>query len=160
MAPYTMKININNPVTEITYVASARLSGDGYVTATGNNIPARTTSTGASLAKGGGHEGLFIATFFAVHGCAKNLLVWSSMSAKSDGKVIVLIAFVDSHTSITSIPNLCYNDPSALGLTDGKVQASGVINGNGVTFTVTLAGYDTTYPDATATLTTEIFAVA
>ncbi|KAI0420846.1 hypothetical protein F5X98DRAFT_371338 [Xylaria grammica] len=155
MAPYTMKIKIDDPVSEVTYIASARLSGDGYVTATGSNVPARTTSNGASLLKGGGHEGLFIATFFAVSGCSKNLLVWSSMSAKSDGQVIVQIAFIDSHKSITAVPDLCYKNPSALGLTDSKAQATGVLHGDQVTFTAELTGYDATYPDATATITIE-----
>jgi hypothetical protein len=94
MAPYTMKINIQSPVRDVAYIGSARLPGDGYVTVTGRNCPATPTAStaeGASLAKGGGHQGLFIATLFSVSGCLQNLLVWTSMSANSDGKVIVQV---------------------------------------------------------------------
>jgi hypothetical protein len=88
-----MKINIKNPVRDVAYIGSARLAGDGYVTTTGYNVTALSTSEGASLAKGGGHEGLFIATLFSVVNCPQNLLVWSSMSANSDGQVIVQVRF-------------------------------------------------------------------
>jgi len=94
MAPYTMKINIKDPVSDVAYIGSSRLPGDGYITVTGRNCPANnsgSTTEGASLAKGGGHQGLFIATLFSVAGCLQNLLVWTSMSAKNDGKVIVQV---------------------------------------------------------------------
>ncbi|RYP26547.1 hypothetical protein DL768_011687 [Monosporascus sp. mg162] len=119
MAPYTMKIDIRNGTpNEVVYVGSARLSGDGYVSTTGYNVGAQATGEGASLLKGGGTEGLFIATLFSISGCSQNLLVWSSMSAASEGEAIVKIAFIDADKSITSLPDTCYNRPESLGLTN------------------------------------------
>ncbi|RYP93103.1 hypothetical protein DL770_000760 [Monosporascus sp. CRB-9-2] len=88
MAPLTMKIEIRNVTpSEVTYVGSARLSGDGYVSSTGYNVGAQSTGEGASLSQGGGHGGLFIATLFSISGCSKNLLVWSPMSAASNTQI-------------------------------------------------------------------------
>ncbi|RYP27630.1 hypothetical protein DL767_007594 [Monosporascus sp. MG133] len=144
MAPYTMKINIRNDLKdEIAYIGAARLKGDGYVCSTGKNIAAGSTDEGASLKKGGGTEGLFIATFFSVPGCAKNLLVWSSMSAASGGEVIVRVAFVDVDKSVTSLPDDCYYKRDTLCLTEGEV------NGH---FWAKVEEYDGKYPDSTCTV--------
>ncbi|RYP11222.1 hypothetical protein DL764_000178 [Monosporascus ibericus] len=131
MAPYTMKIVIQNDTpNEVAYIGSARLSGDGYVSSTGYNVGTQTTGEGASLSKGGGTEGLFIATLFSVSGCPKNLLVWSSMSAASGGEVIVKIAFIDADRSITSLPDACYYNPESLDLKKDKAQAQETVNGH------------------------------
>ncbi|RYP66834.1 hypothetical protein DL769_005929 [Monosporascus sp. CRB-8-3] len=153
MAPYTMKIEIQNrSPSKIAYVGNARLGGDGYVSSTGYNVDAQSTAEGASLSKGGGHEGLFIATLFSVFGSSKNLLVWSSMSAASGGKVIVQIAFIDADKSVTSLPDTCYNRPESLGLTSDKADAWGTIDGEDGAFHATLESYDGKYPDSACTV--------
>ncbi|RYP83487.1 hypothetical protein DL770_005377 [Monosporascus sp. CRB-9-2] len=157
MAPYTMKINIRNDLgDEIAYIGAARLKGDGYVCSTGKNITAGSTDEGASLKKGGGTEGLFIATFFSIPGCAKNLLVWSSMSAASGGEVIVQVAFVDVDKSVTSLPGDCYDRPKTLGLTGEEAQTEGIDASNG-TFRAKLEEYDGKYPDSTCTVSVGCF---
>ncbi|RYP64350.1 hypothetical protein DL771_008795 [Monosporascus sp. 5C6A] len=159
MAPYTMKINIQNGLVgegEVAYIGSARLKGDGYVCSSGKSIAAGSTDEGASLKKGGGTEGLFIATFFSIPGCPRNLLVWSSMSAASSGKVIVRIAFVDADKSVTSLPDDCYYRPDTLGLTDGKAQTAATDASNGG-FIAKLEEYDGKYPDSTCTVSVSSF---
>ncbi|RYP09096.1 hypothetical protein DL765_008576 [Monosporascus sp. GIB2] len=153
MAPYTMKIEIRNHTpSEVAYVASARLSGDGYVSSTGYNVGASSTGEGASLSKGGGHEGLFIATLFSISGFSQNLLVWSSMSAASDGKVIVQLAFIDPDKSVTSLPDACYNRPGSLDLTSTKAEARGTVSGYSGGFHATLESCERNYPDAACTV--------
>ncbi|RYP58957.1 hypothetical protein DL771_011046 [Monosporascus sp. 5C6A] len=153
MAPYTMKIEIRNSTpSEVAYIGSARLSGDGYVSSTGHNVSAQSTGEGASLSKGGGHEGLFIATLFSISGFSQNLLVWSSMSAASGGKVIVQIAFIDADKSVTSLPDACYNKPESLGLTDGKAETRGTVDGYQGGYHATLESCDGIYPDSACTV--------
>ncbi|KAI1816879.1 hypothetical protein GGS20DRAFT_147938 [Poronia punctata] len=159
MAPYTMKINIKDPVTDVAYIGSARLPGDGYVTVTGRNCEAGSTTQGASLEKGGGHEGLFIATLFSIAGCLQNLLVWTSMSADSDGRVIVQLAFVDTQDA-SALPDSSYYKPETLGLTSGTAIAKGIVDGNNASYMAKLDHYDTTYPDATCTVSISHFSVA
>ncbi|RYP37896.1 hypothetical protein DL767_002768 [Monosporascus sp. MG133] len=160
MAPYTMKIEIRNSTPyEITYVADARLSGDGYVSSTGYNVGPQTTGEGARLSKGGGTEGLFTATLFSVSGFSQNLLVWSSMSAASDGKVIVKIAFIDADKSITSLPDACYNRPESLGLTNGKAQARETVKGQTNGLDATLESYDGKYPDSACTVSVTYWSI-
>lgn len=93
MAPYTMKINIEGGKS-VSYICSARLEGDGYVTTTGRTVTALGSNNEcASLEKGDGTDGLFIATLFSISGCSQNLLVWSSMSAPSAGGISVKVRF-------------------------------------------------------------------
>ncbi|KAI8628329.1 hypothetical protein F5Y19DRAFT_486283 [Xylariaceae sp. FL1651] len=153
MAPYTMKINIQNPEIDVAYIGSARLKGYGYVTTTGTNVAAGSTSEGASLTKGGGTEGLFIATLFSVSECSENLLVWSSMSAASDGEVMVQIAFIDPNLSITSLPDTCYYEPNKLGLTTDVSSTRGKSSSRAMTSLMAkLEHYDRTYPNSTCTV--------
>ncbi|RYP77261.1 hypothetical protein DL769_003456 [Monosporascus sp. CRB-8-3] len=157
MAPYTMKINIRNDLgDEVAYIGAVRLKGDGYVCSTGKNIASGSTDEGASLKKGDGTEGLFIATLFSIPGCASNLLVWSSMSAASGGEVMVRVAFVDADKSVTSLPDDCYYSPGTLRLTDGEAQAEGIDAGNG-TFRAKVEEYDGKYPDSTCTVSVGCF---
>ncbi|KAI3317215.1 hypothetical protein HD806DRAFT_515784 [Xylariaceae sp. AK1471] len=157
MAPYTMKINIQNPARDVAYIGSVRLKGDGYVTTTGQNVAAGSTSEGASLLKAGGSEGLFIATLFSVSGCSQNLLVWSSMSAASGGEVIVQIAYIDASTSITSLPDACYSRPTTLGLTTDKTISKKVLGGHEANVTAKLEHYDQTYPNSTCTVSVGLY---
>lgn len=109
MAPYTMSIEIINQTPgAVSFVADARLPGDGYVEASGNNVSPQSTGVGASLLKGGGKHGLFMVTLFSVPGCSKNLLVWSSMSAASNGEVIVKVRITPGRISRgDSIAHVC-----------------------------------------------------
>ncbi|RYP25575.1 hypothetical protein DL768_011452 [Monosporascus sp. mg162] len=157
MAPYTMKINIqNNLGDEVAYIGAVRLKGDGYVRSTGKSIASGSTDEGASLEKGGGTEGLFIATFFSVPGCAKNLLVWSSMSAASGGEAIVRVAFVDVDKSVTSLPDDCYYKPDTLSLIDGEAEAERIDGGSGA-IRAKVEQYDGKYPDSTCTVSLGCF---
>ncbi|RYO84982.1 hypothetical protein DL766_009417 [Monosporascus sp. MC13-8B] len=152
MTPYTMKINIQNGLAgEVAYLGATCLKGDGCVCGSGKGIAAGSTDEGVSLKKGGGTEGLFMATFFSIPGCPKNLLVQSSMSAASDSKVIVRIAFVDADKSVTSLPDDCYYRSDTMDLTDTEAKTA-AIDDNNAFFTAKLEKYDGKYPDSTCTV--------
>ncbi|KAI0392357.1 hypothetical protein F5Y17DRAFT_436755 [Xylariaceae sp. FL0594] len=154
MAPYTMKIYFKNPVSNIKYIGSARLPGDGWVSMSGWNVNAGTeTGEAASLAKDDGTEGLWMATLFAVEGCRQNLLVTAAMSTAKGSVVVTKLAFVDAKDSSTLWKDWYYN-PEDLGLTSGTAISKGETNASGAkaVFSAGFAKVEATYPDASCTI--------